>query len=562
MSILQSIYRRFSALPSEDEDEDEAGVVKELANLWPSAPQEESTLIAPRRRIVGLPAVEESQYENDREDSIMSKKSSTEPLTLPAIKRDSDTLLQNFMQRCVEIAVGQQVRKQALKYSKEKLETAVAFHDSLRRDYSELCCAVARVVALRPWYRSEKRLAETRIELSTKRGPVREDEFWAPRKDFFDEEGLDEKCGPFGLRAEITAWDERSWSPRILEIVPWENDKENVEPGGFSEKLDCLGEFSLDDGTISSLGKAQSTATLRRLLQDDLEAMDNNDEESDVSPTSTPDTRTLPSSPTIPGEEDTEHGQERQDPVTGLWHKVRYAQGHVDPRRTSLSPEERASMKQDIRSQNDSKNHLWSNIHHAQTNHNLSSKPDIARIEFCTKMLQTISNIEIEWEVQKEITADERNRAQLLVLKLQWDLNGSQKLKKDIDANLAHKRQKQMDLWEDIVCAAALRGTPVVEKTNIFGSVQYGSDADEQDIELMLLSPRNAEGRGPEQSIEPFKPRDPGRETLFGSMESDFFGPMGSEWHEDGSAQDDGEQRTIRLDSAGPDFDSAGQGRP
>jgi hypothetical protein len=327
-------------------------------------------------------------------------------------------------------------------------------------------------------------LAEARIELKTERGSVREDEFWVPQKDFFDEESLDEKCGPYGLRAEVTAWDERSWSPRILEIVPWEDDKENVEPGGFSEKPDCLSEFSLDDGTISSLGTKQSTATLRSLLQDDLEAMDNNDEESDVSPTSTPDTRTLPSSPTIPGEEDAEHGQERQDPVTGLWHRVRYAQGHVDPRRTSLSPEERASMKKDIREQNDSTDHLWENIRYAQTDHHLSDKSDFSQAEFCKKMLQTISKIEIEWEVQKEITASERNRAQLLVLKMQWDLNGSQRLKKDIDANIARKRQKQMDLWEDIVCAAALRGTPVVEKTNIFGSVQYGSDADDQDVEL------------------------------------------------------------------------------
>lgn len=555
MSFFQSICRRFSS------EKIQLIIGEDVADLWPSTQQNGSPpTLAARRGVVGLAAKEEEEKEASEKDSSLTadESTSTDPIDLPALKRDSDGLMHDFMQRCVEIAVGQQIKEQALKNAREKLHAAVVYHNLLRQDYLTLCSAVARVSALRPWYRSEKYLAQTRIELEAQRGPVREEDFWTPPKTFFDDDPLHEKLGPFPTREVVTGWDDGTWSIRSFQLLPWDADKENMEPDASSSFDESSGEDSQDDGQSTKAGKEPSMTSLRSLLQNDLEAISNDEDDDDDEVDDDGEQNATPTGPTK--EVHTPSAWPSPDLTKKDRKQIRrLCERHVDPRRASIETEERALLKARLRSSGDLLSHLWSQISHAQADHRLFKKDDISQVQLCTKLLQTITEIEIGWEVHKETTAAERTRAQMLVLRLQWDLNGSQRLRKDMEAKLGEKRQKQMDVWQDIVCAAALRGTPPAEETNIFGSVQWdvdGVEEEDHEVDILIRLPR---GGVPVQCSKSPGAPEPHTE-LFGPMESDSSGIREFRESVNGSAMaKDGEPsrkestveelRTMRLDS-------------
>lgn len=551
MSFFQSIHRYFSF------EKVQLIVGEDVADLWPNPQRCESSSLAEGRGRVGLPAKKEPEAEAS---VAVKEETASDPIALPALKRDSDGLMHDFMQKCVEIAVGQQIKEQVLKNAKEKLEAAVAYHSILRQDYLALCSSVARVSALRPWLRSEKYLAETRIELEATRGPVREEDFWAPTKTFFDDDPLQEKLGPFPTREVVTGWDAGSWTVRSFQLLPSGEEGDSSELHRSSSCGDSASEVSEDDGTATKSRREPSMTSLRSLLRSDLDAISNDEDDDDDEAEEdckigTPRSRStgIQDTPSWPSTDLT--GKDREQ-------IMRLCERPVDPRRSSIEMEERAAMKQGLRERDDLESYLKERINFVLADHTLSEKDDKTQMDMCTTLLQAITEIEVGWEVHKESTSAERNRAQILVLRLQWDLNGSQRLRKCMETKLGEKRQKQMDVWQDIVCAAALRGTPQPEETNIFGSIQWDPEVlelDEEDDELMLLFRGDARGSSDEESPGPAELVESDAEH-FGLQEGDISGLVENEKAAAGpSTGRDEEQvrkaskaeelRTLRLDS-------------
>lgn len=558
------MYHRFSALPTKDEEREQLNAVEDVADLWPNPLQNDEPRIGQPRAMVRLPATEMSEVDDNVPRA--SKKRSSEPINFPGIEAESDNLMHDFLQKCVEIAVGQQIKEQVLKNAKEKLDAAVKLNNLLREDYLRLCNAVGRVAALRPWFRSEKFLAKTRIEVDAKRGPVREEEFWVPEKKFPDDESLQDRFGPFDAREEVTLWDQRSWSVRSFKLLAWDDICEKCNAHEHDEwptwpEFDS--EVTIDDEQSFAMDSEKSIVSLKDILRKDLESMSCGPEEvEDEERVTTTQTTKIPT---------------HQWPSTRLAKKDRkqikkLCERHVDPRRSSVVGDERAALKERIQEWDEPTSCIWNKIRYVQDDHQLP-KDDAVRVKLCTRKLRAITEIEVRWEVNKENTAAERNSAQLLALKLQWDVNGSKKLRRQIETSIGSKRQKQMDLWHHIVCAAELRGPPAAQP-DIFGPVVYDPEEEEHDdpaAALMLLARKDSKdvvSTGFSQSSNADEPAA----ELFVPMESlpaspgEYQRPRvlegGPVREEAGSldSTDDEQLRTMRQDSGGPskeDFESA-----